>query len=109
MASESSFLPSPSSSSRGRTPSTSSGSSSSSNSSDGGNAEHGDGLPTYRSAVESRGREEENGGLKPFVYERRGVVQVLREVEGGSASGSDDDDDGLEGEGGRGGRRRFWR
>jgi len=64
--------------------------------------EAGDGLPTYRSAVESR--RQENEALKPFAYERRGVVQVLREVE--SESGSDD---GLEGEGGRERRRRFWR
>lgn len=68
--------------------------------------EGGDGLPTYSSAVESRRRE--NEALKPFAYERRGVVQVLREVE--SESGSDD---GLQGERerekDRGGRRRFWR
>ncbi|PUU83699.1 hypothetical protein B9Z19DRAFT_1060807 [Tuber borchii] len=104
LASESSFPPS-----RGRTPSTSSGSSgNSSSSSAGGDVEGRDELPTYSSAVESRRRE--NEALKPFAYERRGVVQVLREVE--SESGSDD---GLQGERerekerDRGGRRRFWR
>lgn len=68
--------------------------------------EGGDGLPTYSSAVESRRRE--NEALKPFAYEQRGVVQVLREVE--SESGNDDGLQGeREGERGRGGRRRFWR
>lgn len=66
--------------------------------------EGGDGLPTYSSAVESRRRE--NEALKPFAYEQRGVVQVLREVES-------ENDDGLQGgrerERERGGRRRFWR
>ncbi|RPB06144.1 hypothetical protein L873DRAFT_26108 [Choiromyces venosus 120613-1] len=95
------------SSSRGPTPPSTSSSSSSSSSSigsadvDDDDDGEDDGLSTYMSAMELQGR-----ALKPFGYERREVVQVLREVESGRDD-DDDDGDGVERE--RGGRKRFWR